>query len=256
MGERARRRRRCSTDLERHDGNAALGRAPERLREALWITRRFEKQANDLHLRPFDGIGDVIGDRRARLAAGRHRQCEAQARIVMRERAEHAAGMGDQGDRPRRGLARTREAAYPHPVELVVEAHAVRPADGNASLVRDALEPPRERRIAVAGDQAGREDDRRLRAGGDGGGERPFQPLVPDRQDREIRRGREIGEARHARVTFDLAAIPVHRMDKAREAAATDHPHHVVAGRIRPCARPDERNAARGEERREALPLF
>ena len=32
-----------------------------------------------------------------------------------------------------------------------------------------------------------------------------FQPLVPDRQDREIRRRREIGEAGHARVAFDLA---------------------------------------------------
>ena len=139
MGERARRRRLGSTDLERHDGNAALGRALERLREALRIARRFEKQADDLHLRPFDGIGDVIGDRRASPrrpgdtanAKRRRGSLCASAPKTLPEWAMKAIGA-------RRGLARAREAAHPDPVELVVEAHAVRPADGNARLAREA----------------------------------------------------------------------------------------------------------------------
>ena len=164
----------------------------------------------------------------------------------MRERAEHAAGMSDKGDRARRGLARARKAADPDMVEVVVEAHAVRPAQRNAGRLRDAGEPR-----APAGDrrrpeEAGSEDDRGLGAGGDRSGKRLLQPLVPDRENREIRRRWKIGKPGDAGIAFDLAVVRVDRMNDAGKAAAADHPHHVVARRVGPRRSPRRKRCCAG----------
>ena len=150
MGKRRGSRRLGAADLERHDRDAALCRAQSSAcGEGLWIARRLDEEADDLHLRPFDRIGDVVGDRCRGLAARGDREGEAQARIVMRQRSEDAARMCDEGDRAGRRLARARKAADPDPVEIVVEAHAVRAADRDARLLGGSGEPLGERRIAV-----------------------------------------------------------------------------------------------------------
>ncbi len=234
MSKRRGRRRGGAADLQGDDRDAALRRLFERQGEPFGIARGFDEEADDPHLRPLDRIGDIVGDRRGRLSPGGDGEREAQARIVVRERAEDAAGMGDERDPARRGLARAREAAHPDPVEVVVEAHAVRPADGKRSLSRSASEAASERIIALARQDAGGEDHGGFRAARDGAAERLLQPLVPYRQDDEIGRGGQIGEPGHARVTLDLAMPRVHRVNQPGEPAAADHPHHVVAGRIRP----------------------
>ena len=171
-------------------------------------------------------------------------------RIVVRERAEHAAGMGDERDRAGPRLARTREAADPDAVEIVVEAHAVAAADRHAGGAGHGGEPARQRRRAIVGEEAGREDHRGPRADGDRLGERLLEPLVADREHGEIGRRRKIGEARHARVALDLVVVRIDRVDRAAEAAALQHAHHVVAGRVR---RAGSRRRARSSAERAAV---
>ena len=69
MGQRRRSRRLGTPDLERHDRDAVLSRARQRLREALWIARRLDEETDDLYLRPFDRVSDVVRDRCRGLAA-------------------------------------------------------------------------------------------------------------------------------------------------------------------------------------------
>ena len=258
-GHRARMRQRGGSgglgaaQLQRDNGDTAIGRFFKRRAEARRVACRFEEEADHLHLGSFQRVVDVIGGGGRQFRSGRHRERQSQSRIVVRECAEHAARMHDDCNGSSPWLARARKAADPDVIELVVEAHAVAAADRYRGGASHRGEPRCEWRRAVIGEVARREDHRRARTHGDRLGERVFEAIVPDRQHRQIGWRRQISQARHAGIALDLVVVGIDRVHRAAKATSLQHPHHVVAGRVGLAAGTDERDRARGEQWRERM---
>ena len=140
--ERRRGRRLGAPDLERDDRNAALGGLVERRAKPRRDRARFRGRGRSPSP-PAARPRSRCSRRPWSSAPGPARSASAKRkpRIVVRERAEDAAGMRDERDRAGPRLARAREAADPDAVEIVVEPHAVGAADRHARRARHRGEP-------------------------------------------------------------------------------------------------------------------
>ncbi len=253
VAERQRGTRLGPPDLEHDHGNVALGGFGERRHERRGRARGLQEEADHPCRVLLERVVEVVGGGGHELLARGHHQIEPEARIVVREGAEHGAGMRDEGDVARAALAQIGEARRPDAVRVVVEPHAVAAADRHARRARhggDALGQGRGRivlEIAAGKDHGG------AGAVADRLGERRLKPGIGEAEHCEIDRLRQVGKACVATPALDLAIVRVDRIDRAREARALDHLQHVVAGRVGPRARAHEGDRARRQQRRQRM---
>ena len=104
--------------------------------QTLRIARGFHEQPDDARRRLLEREIQVLVHRHGQLLAGRHDEVEVDALLAVDDAAHAGAGMADVGDVAAARVHARLEAAGPHAVHEVVEAHAVRAANQQARPTR------------------------------------------------------------------------------------------------------------------------
>ena len=171
-------------DLEGDDRDVAHPGLLERGDKTVRIAHGLDKQADDAGRLHLQREIHVVGGRGRQLLAGGNDEVVGEPSVVMDQRGERRARMGDEGDGAWLQVLRRREAAYPQARLKVVVAHAIAAADWHAGLAGEAGQPLDERRVGVVLQITVGEDHRRARPVRDRLGKLGLEPMAGNRQHR------------------------------------------------------------------------